>query len=90
MTIPETIKVGALTYKIEITPLEDDCGDFDSLTSTIRINSAMPQDAQEATLIHELFHAMNSEFADGPMHAFMDSLALQWYAVLKENDLLRD
>jgi len=89
MTIPKTLKVGGLTYRIEVTPLESgDCGDFDSLTGVIRINSNLSKEAQEATFIHEIFHSLNSEFSDGPMHAFMDSLSLQWYAVLKENNLL--
>ena len=90
MTIPQTVKIGALEYKVVVTPDIDNCGDFDSLTGTIRINGSMPPREQEATFFHEAMHAMNSEFSDGAMHALLASLSLQLYQFLKENQLLNE
>ncbi len=91
MQLPAALKVGGhvisvcLVYDLP----EDLDGEYDNEKLLIRINAKLPQSMREATLIHEIFHALNATF-DNENHALMDSLAEQWYAVLKHNHLLRE
>lgn len=92
MKIPKQIKIGAITYDIVIEPLDEAYGEFDRYTSTIRIDSQLPKQEQEAALFHEIFHVMNVCFDDGDrgiFHALMESLSLQLYQVLSDNALLK-
>ena len=92
MTIPERLKIGGHEVRVSIESLEkEDCaGDFDQTKNLIRIAAEHTTSQQEATLIHEIFHVLNSELGgSGYPHALLESLSQQWYAVLKDNDMLR-
>lgn len=66
-------------------------GECDSKTNTIRICSTLSQSQKEATLIHEILHALNSVMGDEIIwHVFLDGLSNQLYALLKDNNLLKD
>lgn len=80
-------------HTVEITDLSSkDCfGEYDAASSTIRIEKSLNQQQQEATFFHELFHAFNACLDDGNhgiFHALMESLSLQLYQVLHDNNLL--
>jgi len=86
MKIPHTLKIGAHLYTLKfVSEGMDDAGQTDRAKNEIILNSSYPEDQLEATLIHEIFHAINNELN----HVILDSLAEQFYAVLHENNLLR-
>ena len=88
MKIPKKVKIGAHTYTIDLVPskiIEDECGSISYPDQEITINKDLSQTMQEATLLHEAIHAMNTTID----HELMDSLAEQIYSFLKENNLLR-
>lgn len=90
MKIPKTIKIGGHLYKIRLEKEIENMGTCSAKSNTIVIEANMSQDQQEATLIHEIFHAMNTTFgSDVLSHSLLDSFSEQMYAVLKENNLLK-
>jgi len=66
-------------------------GECDTTENIITIDKDACQTQQEATLIHEIFHALNTTL-DGSQdgHRILDSLSEQFYQVLKENKLLNE
>ncbi len=88
MKIPSKIKIGGHTYKIVFTTLENELGKCDYDKCIIYLEKDMEQSQKEATLIHEIFHALNSTMDEGLGHMLLDSLSEQFYAVLKDNRLI--
>ncbi len=88
MVIPKTLRIGGHTYKIVFTTLENELGKCDYDKCIIYIEKDMVQSQKEATLIHEIFHALNSTMDEGLGHMLLDSLSEQFYAVLKDNKLI--
>lgn len=82
-----------MTYKVSIEPLEEAYGEFDRDTQTIKVSSKLPRNEREAALLHEIFHGLNAGFEAGgdasPIHMLMESLSLQLYQVLVDNDMLK-
>lgn len=92
MTIPKKLKVGGHIITVDASKDlgEDLNGDFDTEKLLIRISSALPKSMQGATLVHEVFHALNPAFDNDPIgHALLESLSEQWYQVLSDNNMLR-
>lgn len=90
MKIPKTLKIGGHTYKIKIEKDRENMGSCDAKSSTIYIDGSMPHDQQESTLIHEVFHAINTTFGNDTLtHSLLDSFAEQFYQVLSDNKLIR-
>lgn len=92
MKIPKKVKIGAITYDIQIVDGWKDGSGDDGETcwrkprgNTIYINDQLTNEAKEVVFIHEALHAMNGTMS----HEFLDSLAQQLYAFLKENRLLK-
>jgi Zn-dependent peptidase ImmA (M78 family) len=89
MNIPKKLKIGGHEFLIKLehnSKLGDgSCGLCDRDTNTIIINADLHKSQQEATLIHEIFHAMNWELEE----EILESLAQQLYQVFKDNNLLR-
>ena len=85
MKIPKKLKIGAHTYKIQIVKDLDKCGSTDRMKETISLADWLPKSQLEATLIHEILHAINNEMD----HERLDSLAEQLYQVFSDNKLLK-
>lgn len=86
---PDRLKIGGHLVRIELVDIEDN-GDSDLEKCRIRINKNLPRTQQEATLIHEIFHFLNTTMDDDTLgHAFLDGTSEQLYQVLKDNDLLK-
>lgn len=60
-------------------------GESDYARGVIWLRKGMPQEATEATLIHEAMHLMNTTMR----HSTLDSLAEQIYQMLKDNKFLK-
>jgi Zn-dependent peptidase ImmA (M78 family) len=88
MTIPKKLKIGGHIYKIRFANDLDDDAAIDNDKSEILIRKQLSKSQQESRLIHEIFHAMNSSTEDRH-HGLIDSLAEQFYQVLKDNKLLK-
>jgi len=90
MKIPKTLKIGGHTFQVEIKELDGVLGKTTWDKPKIQIDKDVPKTIQEATLIHEIFHCINTTI-DGTHlgHALLDSLSEQFYQVLKDNHLLR-
>lgn len=90
MKIPKKLKIGSHTFKILKGRNPHYMGETDTKQNKIWIDEDMPQDQQEATLIHEIMHAINTTFGNKDMeHALLDSLSEQMYQVLRDNRLLK-
>jgi hypothetical protein len=92
MNIPNKIKIGVVTYRIDITELPADRdGETDSEGLVIRINKKLSPIQQESILFHEIIcHAINSCFGDGEVwHVLSASIADQLHTVLVENQFLK-
>lgn len=92
MKIPKTLKIGGHTFKIDLkSDLKGELGSCDSVKNIIEIDSNAVQSQQEATLIHEIFHAINTTLDGGHnfSHALLDSISEQFYQVLKDNKMLK-
>lgn len=85
MKIPKKLKIGAHIFTVEYKELDEKLGELDRENNTLRLHDRLPENQLMVTLIHEAFHAMNSELN----HVVLDSLAEQMYAFLKENDFLK-
>lgn len=89
MIIPKKLKVGGHIFDVVIEKM--DCmGSCNSTDNIINISKDAVQSQKEATLMHEIFHAINTTFSGGHnfSHALLDSLAEQFYQVLRDNKLL--
>ena len=94
MRIPKTLKIGGHIVKIVLkSPVNNggDCGEADFDKNQIILDKKLTQSMKELTLIHEIFHFLNSDFhGDSPWsHALLESLSQQFYQVLKDNKLLK-
>lgn len=87
MRIPDTIKIGAITWTVEqVAPDDFDdqrCGETDHIKCRIRINRDLLDDVKALTLLHELFHAINGEMN----HSDVEMMSSVLHQVLTENDL---
>lgn len=92
MKLPKKVKSGAITYRVEV--VDDWMGGNGDDGETcwrkprgnvIYIHDQLTDDAKGITFFHEALHTMNGTMN----HEFLDSLAQQLYAFLKENDLLK-
>lgn len=96
MKIPEKIKIGNLTYKInDLTEdTEDDFfGRSYSFQQWIKLSPRLSQECKEETLFHEIIHLLLEQ--GGHKEASRDEkivnlLANGLYQVLKDNQLLKD
>lgn len=95
MKIPNKLKIGGHTYRVILTDdpnllSNDALASIDTSHAVIYIEKGADPTIQASSLIHEIFHALNSTFGDNDMgHALIDSLSEQFYQVLSENRLLR-
>lgn len=89
MEIPQELKIGGHIYKVRCK--EGTGSDMDVLglcnsnENIITINAGAVQSQKEATLIHEILHAINGGLSEPIVH----SLGEQLFQVLKDNDLLK-
>ena len=93
MKIPKKLKIGGHSVKVVFTDRlpDNDCGYADFENDLIKIDAKLSQSMKEITLIHEIFHWINSDFhSDGVIsHSLLESLSQQFYQVLKDNRLLK-
>ena len=88
--LPKQLYIGGHLFTVTVEELDANNGETDWVTSTITIDSRLPQSHKEATLIHEILHVCNPTMdADVLGHALLDSLSEQLYQVLKHNGLLQ-
>lgn len=83
MVIPKTIKIGGHTFDVQVTPLDDKCGDVSRNKGLIRVSSGLTKSNQAVTFLHEIFHVMNGELNE----TIIDSFSEQMYQVLHDNKL---
>jgi hypothetical protein len=89
MTIPKKLKIGGHVITVKLKKMTD-CGAFYNAKNLIEIREDLPQSQKEATLIHEIFHAINSVFGDSESsHVILDSFSEQLYQILVDNKMLK-
>lgn len=90
MKIPKQLKIGGHVIKIvRDLELPGENGNADTEKNQINICKNLPQSQKESTLIHEIFHFLNTTMDGDIGHMLMDSLSEQFYQVLKDNKMLR-
>lgn len=91
MRIPTKLKIGGHQFKVLITDTRPGLmGEMDTSKNTIKIDKTLPQTQKEVTLMHEIFHAINTELdnsANG--HALLESLSQQLYQVFVDNKMFK-
>lgn len=88
MKIPKKLKIGGHIITIDTSSELTVNGSTHWDTNTIKICKTLCQTQKESTLIHEIFHIMNTEVGGNNHHALISSLAEQFYQVLKDNKLI--
>ena len=88
MNIPKKLKIGGHTYKVNLTKDENlvrggSFGNRNCNDMTINISSELGKSEQEATLLHEILHAINTEWEE----CLVENVAQGLYQVLVDNKL---
>lgn len=91
MKIPKKLKIGGHMVKVDCSKeLPGRDGEWMQQKNLIKICKTLSQSQKEVTLIHEIFHAINSEWNNSPdRHALMDSLSGQLHQVFTDNKMFR-
>jgi len=77
------IKIGGIIYSIVYTnQFDDEFGRVDRLTNTIYISNRYPKNQQDATLIHEILHQINSELPEREVEALAQAI----YQIINDNE----
>lgn len=89
MEYPNQLKIGAHTIQVVIAESWEgseacDYGEFVKEKGTIYIKEGLPPSLLLSTLVHEVFHVINSTLD----HALLDSLSEQVAQVLWDNKLI--
>jgi hypothetical protein len=88
MKFPSRLRIGGHSIKVVVCELpEDTDGEFSTDTNIIKISKGLTASQKQATLLHEILHALNAYFDEEPYHALLESLSQQLYQVLKNNKL---
>jgi Zn-dependent peptidase ImmA (M78 family) len=88
MKFPKSLRIGGHTIKVTLCDLPDGIdGEFSTDRNEIRINSKLPKSQRDVSLLHEIMHALNSEFDKDLQHIILESLSQQLYQVLSDNKL---
>lgn len=74
------ITIGGLKIKVVERPM-DDCGQSDLKEKTIYIDSELPEDVKQLTLIHEMLHLINPAFSEREVEYLSQAL----YSLYKNN-----
>lgn len=88
MKIPKVLKIGGHYIAVKVTPdvPNDNCGQFDIKKNEILLNEGQKQTQLEASLIHEVLHALNICLHEEQV----EFLAQGLYQVLADNKLVFD
>lgn len=83
MKIPNKIVSQGLVWKVRFNDDIDPLGYTDYDKQEIVIKKSITPELKEAVFIHELFHTFNTTVN----HELIDSLSMQFYSVIKTNNL---
>jgi Zn-dependent peptidase ImmA (M78 family) len=84
MKIPHKIKSQGLWWKVRYNDDIEPLGLTDYDKQEIIIKKSLSPELKQAVFFHELGHTVNTTMD----HAFMDSLLMQIFQILKDNNLL--
>ena len=91
MKIPDKVKIGGITYKVEITEMfvggSDRQGECDPANTIIRVRPGN-EDNMWLTFLHELFHAINffrGIFGDEHDEREIESMAQALAMIISDN-----
>lgn len=83
MKIPERIKSQGIWWSVRYSSDIENLAETDYDTLSIIISDSIPLELQEAAFFHEIGHTINTTID----HALLDSISMQYFQVLKDNDL---
>jgi len=88
MKIPNVLKIGGHYITVNVTPdvPNDNCGQFDIKKNLILLHENQEQTQLEASLIHEILHALNICLDEREVEFLSQGL----YQVIKDNNLVFD
>jgi hypothetical protein len=86
--IPDVLKIGGHYVTVKVTPdvPNDNCGEFDIKKNQMLLHANQKQTQLEASLIHEILHALNICLDEERVEFLSQGL----YQVIKDNDLVFD
>lgn len=85
--IPTTLKIGGHHVTVGTASLDNGNGECEVGKNVITLDNGLVFSQAESSLIHEIFHFLNTTLDDAPLgHALLDSLAEQFYQVLVDNN----
>ena len=89
--IPNSLKIGGLTIKVgeknNLSSNRDRFGEISFMEQKIIIDSSLPEDKKQETLLHEIIEALNGYFSLDLDHEVITTLGFGLYQVLKDNKL---
>ena len=92
MKLPKALKIGGQIIQIDYSQeLKGHNGEAITGAGIIRISKEIPRSQKEETLIHEIFHFLNTTLSEEFLgHCLLSSLSKQFYQVLRDNNLLKE
>lgn len=86
MKIPKILKIGGHYITVRVTPdvPNDNCGQFDIKKNEMLLHSEQEPTQLEASLIHEIMHAINITLPEDQVEFISQAL----YQVIKDNNLV--
>ena len=89
MQLPETVKVGPITFAVREVDLIDDVplrmGSFNSATGEILIKATLPDDVKLVTFWHELVHSVLDMAGQKHNERMIDALSHGLVALFEQN-----
>jgi len=95
MRIPDSVKIGPYTYRVEFCEAVVDhenakllYGQVDHMQHWIRLGNTFPPDHQAVTFLHEVLHALDAAYDLDLSERQIDLLGVTLMAFLKDNGFL--
>jgi hypothetical protein len=85
MKIPRKFRSSGLSWTVRYTDDIDNLGETDHDKQEILIRKSLSPEMREAVFFHEIGHTLNTTID----HPLLDSIAAQYWQVLKENKLIQ-
>lgn len=83
--VPKTVRILGKTYKIEVIPDFENCGECHDNKQVIKLQSDMPLALEQDTILHEVIHALDYSMKLNMKERQVSALASGLIAVFRDN-----
>lgn len=83
--VPKTVRILGKTYKIEVIPDFENCGECHDNKQVIKLQADMPLALEQDTLLHEIIHALDYSMKLNMKERQVSAAASGLIAVFRDN-----